>query len=69
MYHGIEYPQNFCAVSIMRSGDALLQAFMEAFPSAPIGKVLVQRDESTPEKTARVCLFLFCFALFWMDGR
>ena len=56
VYKGIEYPQNFCAVSIMRSGDALLQAFMESFPSAPIGKVLIQRDESSPDKCARVLL-------------
>lgn len=53
-YRGVEYPTNFCAVSIMRSGDSLLQAFIEAFPEAPIGKVLIQRDESTPDKRARV---------------
>ena len=58
VYKGIEYPQNFCAVSIMRSGDALLQAFMESFPSAPIGKVLIQRDESSPDKCARVIYIL-----------
>ncbi|KAK8792579.1 hypothetical protein WA538_000334 [Blastocystis sp. DL] len=52
-YCGVEYPTNFCAVSIMRSGDSLLQAFIEAFPDAPIGKVLIQRDESTPDKRAR----------------
>lgn len=34
-------------VSIMRSGDALLETFMEHFPRANINKILVQRDEKT----------------------
>lgn len=34
-------------VSIMRSGDALLEVFMHHFPDAPISKILVQRDEET----------------------
>jgi uracil phosphoribosyltransferase len=32
-------------VSIMRSGDALLEAFMKHFPEANISKFLIQRDE------------------------
>lgn len=60
IYKGVEYPKNICAVSIMRSGtyfirllmvgDSLLQAFMNAFPEAPIGKVLIQRDEKSEDK-------------------
>ena len=60
VYKGVEYPKNICAVSIMRSGsslllifiigDSLLQAFMDAFPEAPIGKVLIQRDENSEDK-------------------
>jgi uracil phosphoribosyltransferase len=34
-------------VSIMRSGDALLETFIDHFPQANISKVLVQRDEET----------------------
>ena len=34
-------------VSIMRSGDALLDIFIEHFPKANISKILVQRDEMT----------------------
>ena len=34
-------------VSIMRSGDALLETFLHHFPDANISKILVQRDENT----------------------
>lgn len=34
-------------VSIMRSGDALLETFMRHFPEANISKFLIQRDEIT----------------------
>ncbi|MFA6916520.1 MAG: uracil phosphoribosyltransferase [Parachlamydiales bacterium] len=34
-------------VSIMRSGDALLETFMEHFPKANVNKILIQRDEET----------------------
>lgn len=36
-------------VSIMRSGDALLDTFMAHFPEANVNKILVQRDEETAE--------------------
>lgn len=34
-------------VSVMRSGDALLDVFIHHFPDASVSKVLVQRDEET----------------------
>lgn len=34
-------------VSIMRSGDALLETFLVHFPHAKISKILIQRDEET----------------------
>lgn len=34
-------------VSVMRSGDALLEIFLEHFPNANVSKVLIQRDEET----------------------
>jgi uracil phosphoribosyltransferase len=36
-------------VSIMRSGDAILDAFIEHFPQAAVSKILIQRDEETAE--------------------
>ncbi|CRX39428.1 uracil phosphoribosyltransferase [Estrella lausannensis] len=34
-------------VSVMRSGDALLDVFITHFPDASVSKILVQRDEET----------------------
>ena len=39
-----------CLVSILRSGDIVLRAMLDALPHAAVGKVLIQRDESDPEK-------------------
>mmetsp|Transcript_8929 Transcript_8929/g.11838 ORF Transcript_8929/g.11838 Transcript_8929/m.11838 type:complete len:219 (+) Transcript_8929:202-858(+) len=39
-----------CAVSIIRSGDALLESVRECLPSVKVGKILIQRDESSEEK-------------------
>ena len=50
IYKGVKYPDNIVAVSIIRSGDSLLQAFINLFPEAAIGKVLIQRDEKSQEK-------------------
>lgn len=36
-------------VSVMRSGDALLDTFSKHFPEAVISKILIQRDEETAE--------------------
>ena len=36
-------------VSIMRSGDALLEGFIKHFPEANVTKILIQRDEETAE--------------------
>lgn len=36
-------------VSVMRSGDALLDVFMKHFPDANVSKFLIQRDELTAE--------------------
>jgi len=53
----IETPEAICQgeklasplelVSVMRSGDALLETFIYHFPEANISKILVQRDEET----------------------
>jgi uracil phosphoribosyltransferase len=41
---------NICAVSIIRSGDALLEAVREVEPALKVGKILIQRDEKDPQK-------------------
>jgi len=52
-YHGVEiHTQNLCAVSILRAGDALVESVRECLPGLPVGKILVQRDETSPEKEA-----------------
>ena len=53
----IETPESVCQgeilatpldlVSVMRSGDALLDIFLEHFPEANVSKILIQRDEET----------------------
>lgn len=53
----VETPEGICEgerlastlelVSIMRSGDALLDIFMSQFPNANVSKILIQRDEET----------------------
>jgi uracil phosphoribosyltransferase len=53
-YAGFQFPlfaKECCAVSIMRAGDVLCDAIREIIPEIPIGKVLIQRQEHTAEKT------------------
>lgn len=47
-------PESICAVSIIRSGDCLLEAAREVEPSMKVGKILIQRDESHPDKIAKL---------------
>ena len=42
-----------CAVSIVRSGDALLESIRECLPGIPIGKILIQRNEEEKTKPAK----------------
>ena len=39
-----------CIVSIVRAGDSLMEAVRECLPQAHIGKILIQRDESSELK-------------------
>eukprot|EP00978_Attheya_sp_CCMP212_P022886 scaffold69049_cov61-Attheya_sp.AAC.1 len=43
-----------CAVSIVRAGDSLLEAVRECLPGVPVGKILIQRDEESPGKEAKL---------------
>jgi uracil phosphoribosyltransferase len=42
-------PSSIVAVSIIRAGDALLECFSRVAPEAQVGKILIQRDESTKQ--------------------
>ena len=47
-------PSDICAVSIVRSGDALLEAVREIVPGVSVGKILIQRDENHPDKSPKL---------------
>jgi uracil phosphoribosyltransferase len=47
-------PTNIVATSIIRSGDALLEAVRDVEPGVRVGKILIQRDESHPDKIAKL---------------
>lgn len=55
-YEGINCipPDQICAVSIVRSGDTLLEAVREVEPACRVGKILIQRDEGHPDKPAKL---------------
>jgi uracil phosphoribosyltransferase len=47
-------PKNIVATSIIRSGDALLEAVRDVEPEVRVGKILIQRDEEHPDKIAKL---------------
>ncbi|OQR98951.1 uracil phosphoribosyltransferase [Achlya hypogyna] len=49
-FSGMRPNNNICAVSIVRAGDALLEQVIMCEPAVSVGKILIQRDESTAEK-------------------
>jgi uracil phosphoribosyltransferase len=54
-YEGEEVDMdNVCAVSIVRAGDSLLEAVRFCSPGIKVGKILIQRDESTAEKLPKM---------------
>ena len=42
---------DYCCVPIMRSGDSMLNECFNLIPGITVGKILIQRDEETVEKT------------------
>ena len=46
---GTQLKDNVVLTTVLRSGDALLEGFRVYFPKAPVGKILVQRNEQTAE--------------------
>lgn len=53
---GVKLPESasISIVSIVRAGDALLESMRELLLGAAVGKILIQRDETTPDKTPRL---------------
>jgi uracil phosphoribosyltransferase len=45
-------PEDVCAVSIVRAGDSLLECVREIAPSVRVGKMWIQRNESSADKEA-----------------
>merc|ERR1711990_598111 len=43
-----------CAVSIIRAGDSMLEAVRSIVPGISVGKILIQRDEESREKNAKL---------------
>ena len=39
----------YCAVSILRAGDSMVEPFFEVMPEIAVGKVLIQRNERTAD--------------------
>lgn len=42
-------PSSIVAVSIIRAGDSMLDCFIKVAPEAQVGKILIQRNESTKQ--------------------
>lgn len=53
-YNGLTIAKPITGVSILRSGAVLEKPLMESVPNVQIGKILVQRDESTEDKGAKL---------------
>lgn len=45
------WDMNICLVSVVRSGDILQEAVRQLQPGVKVGKILIQRDETTEDKT------------------
>jgi len=45
-------PSSVCAVSIIRAGDSLLESVREIVPGVRVGKLWIQRNESSERKEA-----------------
>lgn len=47
-YRGLDVdPSSTVVISIIRAGDSMLDTFMQIVPEAAVGKILIQRDETT----------------------
>lgn len=58
---GTQLKDDVVLTTVLRSGDALLEGFRVYFPKAPVGKILVQRNEQTAEPNFLYCKVPKCF--------
>ena len=49
---GCQYQRPLCGVSIIRAGESMENALRSLVPDVRIGKILIQRDETSKEKNA-----------------
>jgi len=50
-HYKLQYdPEEYCAVTIIRAGDSMIGEVFDLLPGITIGKILIQRDESTEDK-------------------
>jgi hypothetical protein len=61
-YEGLRGPplNGVVAVSVMRAGDSMLEVLRRLEPGLLVAKFLIQRDEASPTKAARVSAVLDC---------
>jgi uracil phosphoribosyltransferase len=50
-YNGVAPTAGICGVSIMRAGESMEQALRDTCRGARIGKILIQRDETSKDKS------------------
>eukprot|EP00461_Guttulinopsis_vulgaris_P004564 UN04566 len=56
-FNGLVSNKQITGVSILRSGAVLERPLMDSVSGVSIAKILVQRDDSTPDKKAKLVLF------------
>lgn len=54
VFNGLELTKPIAGVSVMRAGEAMEMALRSTIRDVKIGKILIQRDESSPNKTAKL---------------
>lgn len=52
-------PEEYCAVTIIRAGDSMINEVINLLQGITIGKILIQRDETTEEKTPILFYYKF----------
>eukprot|EP00455_Lapot_gusevi_P025124 TRINITY_DN2634_c0_g1_i1.p1 TRINITY_DN2634_c0_g1~~TRINITY_DN2634_c0_g1_i1.p1 ORF type:complete len:236 (-),score=80.36 TRINITY_DN2634_c0_g1_i1:74-781(-) len=53
-FKGWEPSEEICGVSILRAGESMENVLRQVLRAVQIGKILIQRDESTPDKQAKL---------------
>ena len=51
-HYNLRYDESeYAAITIIRAGDSMINEVFNCIPGISIGKVLIQRDETSKEKT------------------